>query len=154
MLSVTIKISGDKETIAKLGKLGQSFMSFQMAMREIGKELPAYFAGQVYVSQGGALGEKWEPLKQATKNRKAKMYPGAQPLVATGTMQKSFDAEYPDANSVMIGNTAPYFVYHQSKAPRSKLPRRVMISSGGSVRTIIAQIIDTDIRNKIAKAGL
>lgn len=154
MLAVQIKISGDKETIAKLGKLGQSFMSFQMAMRDIGKELPAYFGGQVFASQGGAIGERWAPLKQATKNQKSKLYPGAQPLVATGTMQNSFEAEYPDLNSVSIGNSAPYFVYHQSKAARRKLPRRTMMSTGGDVKAIIGQIIEADVHAKIAKAGI
>ena len=154
MLAVQIKISGDKETIAKLGKLGQSFLNFQMAMRSIGRELPAYFGGQVFASQGGAIGERWDPLKQSTKNRKAKLYPGAQPLVATGTMQGSFEAEFPDPNSVVIGNSAPYFKYHQSKAARSKLPRRTMMSTSGDVKNIIAQIIDADVAGKIMRAGL
>lgn len=152
-LSVQIVIQGDKETIQRLGKLGTSLLSFQMAMREIGSELTSYFSNQVFASQGGALGERWDPLKPKTKLDKAKKYPGAQPLVRTGEMKNSFEDEYPNLNSVVIGNTAPWFPYHQSKAPRSKLPRRPMMSTGGNVKSIVAKIIDADVRNKLTKAG-
>lgn len=155
MLTVSITIKGDKETIEKLGKLGSKLLNFQLAMRAIGQELPAYFQGQVFASQGGAIDQRWAPLSTSTRNWKAKHYPGAQTLVRTGAMQHSFAAEYPDINSVVIGNSAPYFKYHQSNAARkSKLPRRVMISSGGQVKTIIGKIIDADIKMKIAEAGL
>jgi len=153
-LNVQIKITGDKETIAKLGKMGQSLLNFQTAMRSIGKELPSYFSNQVFGSQGGAIGERWPALKQATKDSKAKKYFTATPLVNTGAMKRGFRAEYPDFNSVMIGNVAPYFDYHQSKAPRSKLPRRTMMSTGGQVKSIIGSIIDADVKQKITKAGL
>lgn len=153
-LNVQIKISGDKETIEKLGKMGQSLLNFQSAMRSIGKELPSYFSNQVFSSQGGAIGERWPALKQDTKLQKSKRYPGAQPLVRTGQMKGGFRADFPDVNSVSIGNVAPYFVYHQSKAPRRKLPRRTMMSTGGQVKAIIGQIIDADVRDKITKVGL
>lgn len=153
-LNVQIKITGDKETIAKLGKMGQSLLNFQSAMRSIGKELPDYFGNQVFGSQGGAIGERWPALKQATKESKAKKYFTATPLVNTGRMKRGFRADYPDVNSVSIGNVMPYFVYHQSKAPRSKLPRRTMMSTGGNVKAIIGNIIDADVRKKIAGAGL
>lgn len=69
-------------------------------------------------------------------------------------MKKGFDATFPDVNSVTIGNKMDYFKYHQSSAPRSKLPRRVMMSTGGNVKTIIGDIIQADIEGKIEKAGL
>jgi len=154
MLSVSIEIKGDKETIAALGKLGSSLLNFQMAMRSIGKELVSYYGNNVMNSQGGAIGQRWPALKQSTKEAKAKRYYTSTPLVNTGTMKQSFDSMAPDLNSVTIGNKAPYFVYHQSSAPRSKLPRRVMMSTGGNVKGIIGQIIDADIKAKIQKAGL
>lgn len=154
MLSVSITISGDKETIEKLGKLGQSFLNFQLAMRSIGKELTGYFANQVFASQGGALSQRWPQLANSTKVDKAKHYPGAGILVRTGEMKNSFDFYQPDVNSVIIGNNAPYFVYHQSSAPRHKLPRRVMMSTGGNVKSIVANIIDADVKDKLLKAGL
>ena len=69
-------------------------------------------------------------------------------------MQHSFEATYPDLNSVAIGNTAPYFKYHQSKLARRKLPRRPMMSTGGDVKSIIGLIIEADIKDKIAKVKL
>lgn len=153
-LSVHITITGDKEAIGRLGKLGTSLLNFQGAMRSIGKELPSYFSNQVMNSQGGAIGERWPALSPATRLQKSKLYPGAGPLVRTGQMKNSFGADYPDSNTAVIGNSAPYFVYHQSKLARRKLPRRAMMSTSGAVKDIIKDIIDADIRNKIAGAGL
>jgi len=154
MLSVAITIKGDKETIAKLGKLGSSFLNFQMAMRSIGDELTRYYGNNVFNSQGGAIGQKWPALAQSTKDAKAKRFFTATPLVNTGAMKQGFTSTFPDVNSVTIGNKMDYFKYHQSSAPRSHLPRRVMMSTGGNVKTIIGTIIDADIQGKIAKAGL
>lgn len=153
MLQVAITIKGDKETIARLGKLGTSLLNFQMAMRSIGKELTFYYGNQVFSSQGGALGQRWPALASSTREQKAKNWRGRSPLVRTGTMKSSFASAFPDVNSVLIGNEMPYFVYHQSSAPRRKLPRRVMMSTGGSVKTIIGRIIDDDINKKLQKAG-
>lgn len=154
MLSVAITIKGDKETIAALGKLGSSFLNFQMAMRSIGKELTNYYGNNVFNSQGGAIGQRWPALAQATKKQKVKKFYTATPLVNTGDMKKGFTSTFPDVNSVTIGNKMDYFKYHQSSAPRTRLPRRVMMSTGGSVKTIIGDIIQADIEGKIEKAGL
>lgn len=154
MLSVAITIKGDKETIAALGKLSSSFLNFQMAMRSIGKELTNYYGNNVFNSQGGAIGQRWPALAQATKNYKAKKYFTGTPLVNTGAMKQGFESTFPDVNSVTIGNKMYYFKYHQSSAPRTRLPRRVMMSTGGNVKTIIGTIIDADIKAKIEKAGL
>lgn len=154
MVSVSIQITGTDVQIAKLGKLGASFLNFDMAMKSIGDELTSYFANQVYVSQGGAIDERWPALARSTKVQKAKKYPGAGPLIRTGEMKNSYDFETPDVNSVVIGNTAAHFPYHQSKAPRRHLPRRATIGTGGQVKTIVGKIIDADIRTKLQKAGL
>lgn len=73
-----------------------------------------------------------------------------QPLV-TGHpdgMQFSFYANA-DANSVVIGNSQPYFKYHQSTAPRTRLPRRQMLGINDDVRGIAQQLIQADIAAKI-----
>lgn len=153
-MTISITITGKSETIQKLGKLGTMLLNFQGAMRSIGSELTSYFGNQAFVSQGGAIDERWPALAQSTKVQKSKKYPGAGPLVRTGEMKGSFDFELPDVNSVLIGNTAAHFPYHQSKAPRRHLPRRAMIGTGGQVRTIVGKIIDADVRSKLQKAGL
>ena len=78
---------------------------------------------------------------------------GTQPLT-TGHpdgMQFSFD-HVSDRNSVTIFNNKSYFKYHQSTAPRKRLPRRQMIGASNGFRTIVARIIKEDVQRKISHA--
>lgn len=153
-LAVRINISGDKETITKLQKLGQSLVMLQGAMNDIGKELTDYYGNQVFASRGGIIGENWDDLSPVYKLSKAKKFPGRSPLVKTGAMQKSFIYEATH-DSVTIANSADYFAYHQSDEPRtSNLPRRQMMKVTPDIKKLISQIIDQDINEKIKRAGL
>lgn len=154
MPSIQITITGDKQNIAKLSKLGQSLVMFEGAMNSIGKELSAYFAGQVFASQGGILGDQWPALSDEYALYKAKKYPGRGPLIRTGEMQSSFFYEA-DSQGVLIGNAADHFKYHQSDETRtSNLPRRTMMALTDDVKDIITMIIDADVERKIRMAGL
>lgn len=152
-LSISVNISGDKEKIAGLKKLGQSLTMLQGAMNTIGKSLTDYSSTKVFASRGGILGDTWDDLSPAYKLLKAKQYPGRSPLVKTGHMQRSF-AHEADDTSVTIFNEAEYFAYHQSNEPRSHLPRRAMMAVNNDIRTMVADIINYDINEKIRKAGL
>lgn len=80
-------------------------------------------------SHGKELGEPWQRRKQG--------YPWPM-LEKTGLMKESFDSVVTN-DFVVLFNTVPYFKYHQSSAPRKRLPRRVMMK------------IDEERRRKIAK---
>lgn len=152
-LAIRVIVSGDKEMIDNLQKLGQSFVASKEAMEDIGTELASYFAGQVFVSRGGIIEEPWAELDSAYEIVKAKRYPGRSPLVRSGEMQGAFNYEADDMG-VTIFNTSDHFSYHQSDEPRtSNLPRRVMMKANDDVKKIVAQIIDEDVVNKIKKAG-
>lgn len=153
MLSVEIKITGTEQVIAKLRRLDTGLTDFRGAMGDIGNEVSKYYAGQVFASQGGAIGVRWPTLAVSTMLYKRKRYPqyATVPLMRTGAMQGSFTS-IPTSNSVTIGNTAPYFQYHQSSAPRSKIPYRPMMAINNDVKTIVKKILEADVARKIQAA--
>ena len=68
-------------------------------------------------SKRGALFGGWQPHAR----------PMGHPLLEdTGSMRGGFESTA-TKSAVHVGNTQSYFKYHQSKAPRSKIPRRVML---------------------------
>lgn len=153
MLQVTVVVSGNKEVQEKLKKLGQSFFMLRSAMDSIGDSLEKYYRDVAFTSQGGVFGAKWARLSPKYAARKAKKYPGRSPLVLTGKMQRGFDHEA-DNSSVRIYNESPHFVYHQSTAPRLKLPRRAMMGVNAPVRATIQKIMKNEIEAKIRRVGL
>lgn len=150
-LSIQVKITGSDRVRRKMTKLGSSLYNFKDAMNQIGRDGSRYFQGTAWQSQGGVYGNKWDALSANYASRKAKRYPGRGPLEKTGTMRRSFDHEA-TRSSVVIGNTTPYFEYHQSSAPRSKIPRRQMIGVSSGFKSIVRDIIQEDIKKKIRNA--
>ena len=121
-------------------------------MRNIGRLASRYFSNQGFNSRGGVFGERWEPLNRAYAIAKARRFPGKPPLVATGAMRDGFFAK-PRQSSVVIDNRAPQYKYHQSTAPRSKLPRRPMAAINDPIREIVRQELQKSIEKKIRMAG-
>jgi len=117
-------------------------------MSEIGDEVAKYYANQGFNSQGGVFGAAWTPLKRTYALRKARRYPGRPPLVASGAMRDSFTYTA-GSQEVLIGNKAEYFKYHQSTAPRSKMPRRQMMGINDPVRRTVRAIIEKEIQQKL-----
>src|SRR4051794_23101088 len=62
MTDVVVSISGDREVMAKLKKLGNGVLNLQRPMTDIGDYLTGFFLGQVFASRGQAIGERWKPL--------------------------------------------------------------------------------------------
>jgi phage gpG-like protein len=151
MLELSIQIKGSKETRAKLRRLGTSLYDLRSSMADIGKKSAEYYSNQGMNSQGGVFGNRWAPLKNRTIARKAKKYAGRPPLVATGKMRDSFTYA-PSSRSVLVGNSAPYFKYHQSTLPRKKLPRRQMLGINAPIRTLVREIIKDEVYRKIQAA--
>lgn len=79
-------------------------------------------------SEGGTLGMPWKP----------RLEPYGWPILQrTGLMRRSFGAAF-GTDFVTLFNSAPYFKYHQSSAPRTtRLPRRVMMRIDDQRRTSI-----------------
>lgn len=147
MLHVTVKITGDKTEIAKLKKLGDKLSNFSSAMRRIGDELKGYYSGQVFASQGGALGHRWTNLSPVYRSWKSRHYPGRGILIATGHMKSSFQSTS-TMNSATISNSASYFKYNQLGTHR--MPARPMLAINHDVEDVVGHIIKQDVQEKIA----
>lgn len=96
-------------------------------MKKIGMDLTKTFSGPVFETRGKEIGESWES--------RTKSYPWPI-LEKTGRMRKGFKFNADDS-SVEIYNIADYFVYHQSREPRRKLPRRVMMKLAEKQKNMI-----------------
>ena len=153
MLNVVVKATGTNDAIVKFKALDLSMRNFTAPMTAIGKSLTEYFSNDVYASQGGVLGSAWPTLSLATTKYKAKNFPqyDTTPLIRTGLMKKSYTYNV-TPNSVVISNTAPYFKYHQSTQPRSKIPYRPSMGINDPVKLIITTIIKADIEAKMEAA--
>ena len=139
-LSVTIE--GEQQLSRKLRIVQELVKDWTPAFQETAETLKDVFSGEVFDSEGGAIEESWPRLSPAYAYRKARLYPGTGILVATGAMRESFVATF-SKDMAVVGNSSEYFKYHQSNAPRTKLPRRVMMKLTNELKTRIVRIFNT-----------
>lgn len=150
-MQLSVRITGSKNIQSKLKRLGPELNNLKGSMNEIGREAARYYSNQGFNSQGGVFGARWSPLKRATTLRKARKYPGRPPLVASGKMRDGFTYTA-GSNQVLIGNKMDYFKYHQSTAPRSKIPRRVTMGINSPIKSLVRSSIQNEIQRKIRAA--
>lgn len=142
-------IEGEKQVSRKLRGIAESLRDWTPAFQKIAGELRRDFSGDVFESEGEAIGERWTPLSRAYAERKAVKYPGKGILEATGKMRRAFQSQY-DATSARVWNNIAYFKYHQSnKLPRRKLPRRVMMKLDNDRKEFIQRTFLEAVRGKI-----
>lgn len=135
-MRLTFEIEGVVEMDRRLRGIQAEMTDWRPAFSETAKYMQKVFANDVFETEGRAIGVRWTPLSRAYAERKAGKYPGKGILEATGTMRDSFETAYA-ANYAAIWNTAYYFKYHQSKRPRSKIPRRAMMKLGNTQKQVI-----------------
>ncbi len=88
---------------------------------------------KVFETEGGSMGQKWVGLSKNTiKDRERKGFPPRPILVRTGTLRNSLfggklGIDKMTKNSWEYGTSVPYAIYHQSRRPRRKLPRRAFL---------------------------
>lgn len=147
-LSITVRITGDAAVMRKLRKLGDGINDMQGAMERIGREAVQYYETTGFTDRGRPWGNPWPPLKRQTMQYKEKKYGSARPLYNTGRMQQGFYAKA-GRQQVIIDNHADYYKYHQSAAPRHRLPRRQMAGINNPIKRMIGDIIRDDLTRKI-----
>jgi len=148
-LRITVKISGDATVRRKLAILGNEVNKLPNAMDAIGKEAVRYYGSIGFTDQGRPWGEAWQQLSVQYKKWKEKHYAGRPMLVMTGDMKDSFFART-NSTSVTIDNSASYYKYHQSSAPRkSNLPRRRMAGINGKIKDVVRSEIRKEIIRKL-----
>lgn len=146
-------IEGDKQLSRVLNNVSNAAQDVRKPLRQSATMLKRLFEGEVFKTEGSAIGRRWERLSPATVARKARSgaaFP-TKPLVDTGRMQKSF---YTSVHSdyAVIGNNQDYFKYHQSNKPRKKLPRRVMMRIDNERKVEIVRFFQKHLRDSARRA--
>lgn len=118
-------------------------------MDALGKLTAEYAEGPIFNSEGGVIGARWQPLSTKYMNWKNKNTNQSSLLVFSGKMKDSF-AWTAHSDYVEVGNNAPYFAYHQSSEPRTKMPRRQMIGFDETLKNQIKTKMRSDITRKLA----
>lgn len=141
-LELSWQIEGKQELSRVLRGIGEGIKDWTPAFKETADQLAKIFANDVFDTEGGAIGERWQALKPKYLAQKtAAGYP-PDILVRTGKMKKSFKTLY-KADHAEVWNAATYFKYHQSDKPRKVLPRRVMMKLGENQKQVVVKIFHT-----------
>ena len=142
-------IEGEKQLSRRLLTLEDAVQDYSYPFSQSADFLKGVFSRDVFQTQGTAIGERWRRLSPVTVAQKARRGYPSTPLIGTGSMQRSFHTIV-SSDQAVIYNTAAYFKYHQSKAPRSHLPRRVMMKIHHNQREQIIRFFQEHIRASLA----
>ncbi len=123
MLELSFSLEGQEIVHRRLGISAEGVKSFREPLNQIGTNFMKTF--DMNFRSRGALYGGWAPRKpQYRGGVRVDTWPL---LEKTGKMRRSFRSKA-SSNSLVLDNTAPYFVYHQSSARRgSRLPRRALM---------------------------
>lgn len=114
-IQIDAELEGEHQLSRRLLVVADGVKDWQAPLRDIEGELLKSFQDN-FDARGGLFGG-WPARK--------KDYPWPI-LEKTGAMRDNFQSQIGN-DFVRLYNPTDYFVYHQSNAPRSKLPRRVMM---------------------------
>lgn len=138
-MELQFEIEGEIQMHRRIGRLATMVGDWSGTFTNTGKYLKEFFRGDVFDTEGKVFGEKW--VDGPYYNR----------LQRTGVMRNSFI--YQSAKDyVLVTNTAPYFKYHQSRLPRKKLPRRIIMKLDEARKQKIIKFFHTELINKANKA--
>lgn len=143
-------IEGEKQLSRKLIGLSTNLKDLHRPFSDSADYLKGVFSRDVFETQGAVIGERWKRLSPYTVSQKAKRGYPSTPLVGSGAMQNSFYTIV-SSDQAVIGNSAGYFKFHQSRAPRSQLPRRVMMKIGNNQKTEIVRFFQRYIHESLKK---
>lgn len=138
MVKIQFVIDGVVELSRMMVGVSTSIEDWTPALSASATQILDFITNDVFDSEGSALEQPWQELSPMYAAIKEHRYPGQPILVATGKMRDSFNALI-DPTTLTIGNTAPYFVYHQSSLPRHRLPRRVMLGLSQNLKEMIVK---------------
>lgn len=143
MFELSANLEGQKQLDRRLKMIRVNLKSLFPAMKKTGAYLRDFIKGDVFDTRGGVIGEKWKPRKGG----------GSWPILEkTGKMRRSFKYT-PKPLEVKIFNTTDYFKYHQSRMPRRRLPRRIMMKLDKARKNHILQLFRKEINKLLKKRG-
>jgi len=154
-LELRFELEGEVQVRRRFTGVMTRMTSLKPAFERIAKDFRAHMA-EVFDTEGGATKSgRWERLSDRYGAWKARHYPGMPilqrgdrksgrgPLLMPSLTQEGHPYAVLDLteDSLAIGTRVPYAVYHQSRLPRKRLPRRAFIDLPESVRARWIQIL-------------
>lgn len=131
---LTIEGFGEKIVDRELMRFGERLEQPTEAL-EVVATLLREAVEQQFVTEGQHASGGWPALALSTVERKARLGQDPHILRATGFLMESLTRKYDPGHierligsSLVFGSTATYGVYHQSSAPRHKIPYRPPIA--------------------------
>ena len=135
------KIEGVPELSRILGMTYQKVTNLKKPLQASAK-LVRQDVEQQFKTEGGLTGG-WQPLSESTMRGR-----GNSPILqVSGALRNSFYSQV-DERKAIISSKLPYFKYHQSRKPRKKLPRRVMLVLTNRTKENIVQEFNQFLRFK------
>jgi len=132
------EIEGERQLVRRLRGIGRDIGNMKPEFKKSADFLRGFFEGEVFDTEGAALGEKWVGG------------PNYHRLQRTGRMRRSFRAKA-GRKSGMVWNAADYFKYHQSRMSRYRLPRRVMMKLTEQLRNRIVKFFHEGLYRRVNK---
>lgn len=149
MLKVHVNIRGDKETIARLNKVGDELSDWSSTLTKVGDLLLRIYEVRQFQTIGAYAGSRWAPLKPSTVRSKAKHFRGKDILQATETMQHAWDKMI-TPRKISFYNTTDYAHWHQTGT--SRMAQRPLIDVNKRVKDDIIEVFKIDLTEKLTKA--
>ena len=143
-MQINFVVDGQVQISRVLLGVSAAIQDWTPALSQSAEDLIEIFSYDVFETEGGAIDEAWAPLSPAYEVQKERHFPGQNILTASGLMRDSFTSMI-DSTSLTIGNSAEYFKYHQSSAPRTKMPRRVMMTLTENMREMVVKNFQTQL---------
>ena len=143
-VAATMSLQGLEPVIAKFGGIAERLAHPEPALNVIADNLELHVAQQ-FATEGGRAGAPWAPLAPSTLTARARRWgyyrsapAGAAGILRwTGRLAASFrqgaldHIREIDATHLRWGSVDPRAKFHQSTAPRRRLPRRPPIAFTG-----------------------
>jgi len=129
-MDIKIKIEDQNKVIAKLTTVAVDLKNPRALYARWGIQ-GLKWVDENFKKQGALLQEgNWKKLKPSTlrarRTRKRKPTNSELILIDNGELRKRFEPRFSD-KGVYIGTEVQYAIYHESDAPRKKLPQRRML---------------------------
>lgn len=141
---IEFSLEGEKQLVRNFRGVKKAVKNWKPAMKKIGIDLTNCFSGPVFETRGREIGEPWAKRKDKLSH----------PILEkTGKMRKSFKYKT-GKDSVEIYNITDYFKYHQSRMPRRKIPRRIMMKLDNKRKVNIMKKLHTYLYYSLKAKGL
>lgn len=130
MFRFTLDVAGERVLDRGIARFADGVTDYRPIWNVIADDFYAQMEAQ-FKSEGEEGGERWQELSPAYADWKEVHFPGKPILERTGdlvaSLTKQGDPHHvrkEERKRLTLGSSVPYGIYHQSPAPRKKLPRR------------------------------